>query len=280
MSPYSVSPGAAPGGGGQRPPPGSATLREKLVLYLEHIAHERGLSPNTVQAYSRDIDAFVHYVKGNNPSRTKDSESAGPQRQDVARFLSSLKTQGHKSTSIARTLASLRGWFAWQKNMRMIPDDPCETFQNPHRTKHLPQVLSEDEVTAMIDAADKTRDRLIIELLYAAGLRVTELVKLDLKDINLSQGYLRCLGKGSKERIVPFGEKAASCIRQYLEQLPRTPAATKFGAKAALRSVPLLRDKQGKRLSRLVVWQVVKRLAQRSKINKTLSPHTLRHSFA
>ena len=133
----------------------------------------------------------------------------------------------------------------------------------------------------MIRAADKTRDRLIIELLYGAGLRVSELVKLDWKDVNQSQGFIRCLGKGSKERIVPFGEQAAICLKQFLtEPVPAQKLTTRGAAPLNARAVPLLLDKHGKRLSRLVVWQVIKRMAVKAKINKTLSPHTLRHSFA
>lgn len=204
-----------------------------------------------------------------------------PTRQDIARFLFGLKGKGHSSSSIARALASLRGWFGWQKDMRMIENDPCETMQNPQQARHLPQVLTPDEVAAMIEAASKTRDRLIIELLYGAGLRVSELVRLDLKDINQSQGFIRCIGKGSKERIVPFGERAASCLKQFLTEPQPEPRVTTRGASILnARAVPLLPDKHGKRLSRLVVWQVVKRMAIRAKITKTLSPHTLRHSFA
>jgi integrase/recombinase XerD len=265
--------------------PQQLTLPQRLEAYISHIAKERGLSPNTVAAYKRDLTAFVKsfQVSGKKSEAVKQmqSETIEPTRQDIARFLFGLKGNGQSTSSIARALASLRGWFGWQKDMRMIENDPCETMQNPQQARHLPQVLTPDEVAAMIQAADKTRDRLIIELLYGAGLRVSELVKLDLKDINLSQGFIRCVGKGSKERIVPFGERAASCLKQFLAEPQPEQRVTTRGAKPLnTRAVPLLRDKQGKRLSRLVVWQVIKRMATRAKINKTLSPHTLRHSFA
>jgi integrase/recombinase XerD len=294
-----------------------STLRNRLRNYLEHVTHERGLAANTAAAYARDILAFIKSFEKANPSLPLSprlqsaapllapqsppppSQSPAPAsdvpansssvpncfieptRQDLARFLISLKSSGHQSSSITRAIASLKGWFSWQKDMRIISLDPAETIQNPQRAKHLPQVLTQLEVTAMIQAAESTRDRLIVELLYGAGLRVSELVRLDLKDLNLAQFFIRCLGKGSKERIVPFGSHAAECIKQQISEAPLVLSAiTKSGAKQTGRSVPLLRDKHGKRLSRLVVWQIVKRLAKRAKINKNMSPHTLRHSFA
>ena len=158
----------------------------------------------------------------------------------------------------------------------------------------------------MIDSCTATRDRLIVELLYGAGLRVTELVKLDVKDVNFSQRFIRCLGKGAKERIVPFGEHAALCLEQFLAERKNALAQVALSAKPvrrgrkikrvadqasepereakarknAARAVPVFFDKHGKRLSRLVVWQIVKRVAKRAGVTKSLSPHTLRHSFA
>ena len=171
-------------------------------------------------------------------------------------------------------LASLRGWFAWQRALGLRHDDPCDGFQNPQKAKHLPIVLTPQEVASLIACAERPKDRLIIELLYGAGLRVSELVQLDIKDINLNQGFVRCLGKGSKERIVPFGSQASNALTQYL------PEATTFCKEKNGKSQPLFIDRQGQRLTRLVVWQTIKRLAARANINKSLSPHSLRHSFA
>ena len=331
------------------------SLTERIRGYIEHVSFERGLSANTVMAYRRDIEAFALYflqkeesVQKTSPNSISNKKSAikstekkiatrtkapsnfielasscyaEPTRHDISKFLILQKSQGHKPSSLARVLASLRGWFVWQKNLKLIAHDPCETLQNPQHARYLPQVLTQEEALAMTHSACSTRDKLIIELLYGAGLRVSELVKLDVKDFNFSQGFIRCFGKGSKERIVPFGEHAAQCVKLFLQERqtehdavasrkalaaekkkgrkgvkPDSPVAaenavveiTNAGARsknkratsASTKAVPLFFDKHGKRLSRLVVWQIVKRTAKRAGITKALSPHTLRHSFA
>jgi integrase/recombinase XerD len=247
----------------------STSLSDTLRDYLRHIELERGLSANTVAAYQSDLLAFIRALKGNND----------PTRQDIARYLSSQKASGQSSATTTRILASLRGWFVWQRAVGLRQNDPCEGFQSPQKAKHLPQVLTPDEVARMLSVAEKSRDKLIIELLYGAGLRVSELTRLDLKDVNLSQGYIRCLGKGSKERIVPFGKLALAALKEYLSEPRKFPPPTK-SAPLNAKAVPLLIDLKGNRLSRLVVWQTIKRLAYRAKIQKNLSPHSLRHSFA
>ncbi len=273
----------------------SADIDDTLVRYLEYIAKDRGLSKNTLLAYRRDLTAFIEACQG---------KTTNLQRADIVRHLSKLKSAGHKSSSLARILASLRGWFGWQKNVGLISIDPTEAFNNPQRSRHLPQVLTPDEVAQMLALCVKSRDRLIIELLYGSGLRVSELVDLDIKDLNLSQNYLRCLGKGSKERIVPFGAQALSAIKDYQaeiqkqqvskkskktsrskprqpEKISKVPAnAMNKSSSANKRMEPLFKDLQGKRLSRLVVWQIIKRAAERAGIRKEMSPHSLRHSFA
>jgi integrase/recombinase XerD len=253
----------------QAPPLESPSLSDTLREYVRHIELERGLSANTVAAYQSDLVAFIKYLNGNND----------PTRHDIARYLSSQKAAGHSSSTTTRVLASLRGWFVWQRAVGLRQNDPCEGFQSPQKAKHLPQVLTPDEVARMLAVADKSRDRLIIELLYGAGLRVSELTKLDLKDVNMSQGYIRCMGKGSKERIVPFGKLAMEALKQYMAEPRKFPPTTKSAPMNA-KAVPLLIDLKGNRLSRLVVWQTIKRLAYRAKIQKNLSPHSLRHSFA
>lgn len=247
-------------------PPQSAPLAVRLSDYLEHVRKERALSRNTVLAYTRDLSSFVAWYQS-----SEQSPPATPSRQHIHKYLIRLREKGRSTASISRCIASLRGFFAWQKSMKLIGDDPVESIQNPVRAKKLPQVLSPDEVASMIDRCTAARDKLIIELLYGGGLRVSELTGLDLKDVNLSQATLRLVGKGSKERIVPIGQKALAALKEHLVE-------RKEDIKGRLS--PLFKDRQGKRLTRLVVWQIVKRAARRAGIYKSLSPHTLRHSFA
>jgi integrase/recombinase XerD len=303
-----------------------AGLTQHMITYIEYITRDKSLSKNTQLAYTRDLTSFVKYCV-----QSKLESITSIQRNDITRHLLSLKGKGHKPASLSRNLACLRGWFAWLKNTSVIKIDPTEALSNPQRAKMLPQVLTQEEVKKLLAAATKSRDRLIIELLYGAGLRVSELVGLDRKDVNLSQNYLRCLGKGSKERIVPFGNQALLAVQEYTRdesekraaadevvalkgnkkpaandrsssaiKLARERKAAEIKAAktaqstalsgparrrqalshAHVRVQPLLTGIDGKRLTRLVVWQIIKRLATSAGITKKLSPHTLRHSFA
>lgn len=252
--------------------------------YLDHLTRDRGLSPNTIAAYQNDLTGFIFWL----PPNTDRVD-----RAHVTRYLTVLKSSGHKPSTLARNLATLRGWFTWQKTAGKIDSDPSDGLINPQRVRRLPQVLTTSEVNAMIAAAATKRDRAIIELLYGAGLRVSELTNLELKDINVNHGFVRCFGKGSKERIVPIGRQAVHAVREYLQEQAEiaasksTPsggttsgAAPKVSARSAQISRPLFPDRVGQKCSRLVIWQVVKRLAARANVHKPLSPHTLRHSFA
>ncbi len=270
-----------------------------LNSYIDFVRSEKSLSVNTQMAYQRDLSSFVNWQRERvkTPAPAATIQSPPPQgsayfaptsRQDLQQYIGYLRQKGQKTSSIIRAIASLRGWFAWQKTSGFVKEDPLEAMHNPVRSKKLPAVLSKDEVIKMIEVAQSSRDRLIVELLYGAGLRVSELVGLDVSDLNLSQSCVRCLGKGSKERIVPIGRQALECVQAYLKEgkdesastaaLPETKTKANRQFKQQIR--PLFRDRAGNRLSRLVVWQVVKRLAKNAGVEKSLSPHTLRHSFA
>ncbi|MCC6980408.1 MAG: tyrosine recombinase [Candidatus Melainabacteria bacterium] len=279
--PHSVQPGV----------PDDRRINVRLNSYIDYVRSEKSLSLNTQMAYQRDLLAFLSW------KQAKDAANSGApaqptNRQDLQQYIGYLRQKGQKTSSIIRAIASLRGWFAWQKTTGLLKTNPLEAMHNPVKAKKLPSVLSKDEVEKMIDSASSSRDRLIIEMLYGAGLRVSELVGLDVKDVNLSQSYLRCFGKGSKERIVPIGRQALQCLQLYLNEQKVDPPFFLSGEQGQghqsvkqTRQVkqlirPLFRDRTGNRLSRLVVWQVVKRLAKKAGVEKSLSPHTLRHSFA
>jgi integrase/recombinase XerD len=260
--------------------------------YLRFLLKERGLSENTSEAYDNDLSAFIDWIlqRKENADRTA-----------LTRYLQHLKADGMQASTLARKLATLRGWFEWQKASQLITNDPTEGIMNPKLARHLPQIMSSSEITAMVAAAANAREKVIVELLYGAGLRVSELSSLRVNDINLSTGYVRCLGKGAKERIVPIGRAAITAIQIYfatderLNPPPLDPWKKKVGRPRAQRpplkpargkrainndSPLLLSDRKGKTLNRLVIWQIVKRLAEKARIKKELSPHSLRHSFA
>lgn len=250
--------------------------------YLRELAQERGLSPHTISGYRNDIVKFLRYASESN---------AQVNRQLLARYLSGLKASGAKSTTQSRNLATLRGFFAWLKAQHLVAEDVTEGFANPRLQKKLPQILSVTEVQAILAACTEPRDRVIVELLYGGGLRVSELCGLRQKDINLAHGYLRCLGKGSKERVVPIGKEAVRALKAYQTTQAKRDAPdvrdtkqtkdTKARVQARdLGMTPLLCDRRGEPLSRLVVWQIVRRLAKKAGLRKVLSPHTFRHSFA
>jgi len=264
-------------------------LEQQLKSYLAYVRFDRALSPNTVAAYKRDIEAFLQWMKS-----TKRPIDQIPSRGDISDFLAYRRKKGDRPSSCARTLASLRGWFGWLKDSGLSSDDPCEAVHNPQKGKQLPTVLTSSEVNRILAAAKTKKETAIIELLYGGGLRVSELVGLNRSDVNLDQGFLRCLGKGSKERIVPIGRAAVSAIRAYIEEERASyeaalavPQKPKRGRKRLNNPVqpqpgeePIFRDSHRARLNRVVVWQMIKRLAKKAGITKDLSPHTLRHSFA
>jgi integrase/recombinase XerD len=252
-------------------------LIESARRYLDFLSCDRGLSQNTIAAYRSDLSGFIFWL----PPNTERVD-----RTHVTKFLSFLKSAGHKPATLSRNLATLRGWFAWQKTAGKINSDPSDGLQNPQRTKKLPQVLTIAEVDNMINCAANSKERAMLELLYGAGLRVSELVNLELKDINLNHGYVKCFGKGSKERLVPIGRSAIAAVKTYMSEYHAAALAapvaqvTAKGRRTIARPQPLFCDRLGAKLNRLVVWQVVKRVAQKASIRKTMSPHTLRHSFA
>jgi integrase/recombinase XerD len=249
-----------------------------LRSYLEYLEKERGLSGNTVSAYRSDIGLFLS-------SLPPGTETIG--RAEFMSWLRLLKSQGNKPASLARKIASLRSFHAWRKLTGRSDFDPTEGFKNPNKDKRLPTVLTAQEVALMLEHAHEPREKAIVELLYGAGLRVSELCGLEHRDINLQLGQIKVLGKGNKERIVPIGSNAISAINLYINQTPEAQSSNystkpekKISNGKQKTNNCLFYDRQGKRLSRLVVWQTIKRLAQKANIQKKMSPHTLRHSFA
>ena len=236
--------------------------------YRYYLRMERKLSPNTVAAYGRDVSDFLDAAE---------IEPRAIRSEDIVRYLS---TRGDLSKrSQARLLSGLRSFFDWLILEGERKDNPCDRVDAPKLGRYLPAVLSVDEVTAIIDSVDTAsgawtalRDRAILEILYGCGLRVSEACGLLISHVYLAEGFVRVVGKGAKERLVPLGEMAADAFARYLDARP--PAA-----EPAFDDVAFL-NKNGHPLSRVAIFNLVKKQALVAGVNKEISPHTFRHSFA
>jgi len=243
------------------------------VRWLEELITVRGLSRNTVAAYGQDLDALRLFLEElSQPFSSLDEES-------LMLFAAWLRQRGDGSRTLARRLSALRQFCAWCTEENVLQDNPLALVDGPKLPARLPEVLSRDEMLALLaappvlgeDSRLGRRDRAMLQLLYAAGLRVSELVNLRPLDVDLQAGIVRVFGKGSKERLVPIHEQCIACLRDYLA-----------GTRPAFKPVDdeMFLNRSGKKLTRQGVWKLVKRYALQAGITKSISPHTFRHSFA
>jgi integrase/recombinase XerD len=245
----------------------TAVAAVSLDAFADALWLEDGLSKNTLASYRRDLEQFAMFL-GKTPLEKAREE-------DLFGFLASGRG---KATSAARMLSSLKRYYAWCLRERKIKADPTLKLDPPKRAPRFPKTLSEADVEALLAAPDATtplgmRDRTMFEVLYAAGLRVSELVGLKVFEVNLDAGVLRIMGKGSKERLVPLGEEAVDWVRRYLKEF--RPSLLKKKT-----SDHLFVTTRGAGMSRQAFWQNIKRYGARAVPDKPLSPHTLRHAFA
>jgi len=245
-------------------------MHEEIDAYLQHLTVIRGLAEKTVEAYGSDLLFFRDFLADLGGSLDQIDEHA------LFLYLVHLRRKGLKNTSLARNLSSLRGFFEYLVQERILAASPAALLDSPKLTRKLPEVLSRDEVLAMMERPAKAdrlgfRDRTMLELLYACGLRVSELVSMSVSDFDPQAGLLRVLGKGSKERYVPLHESAVSFMLDYLRHWRPL-----FGPK----NDTVFLNRSGMGLSRQGVWKLIRRYALEAGIRRTVSPHTLRHSFA
>lgn len=237
---------------------------------------QRGLAAQTVEAYLQDIKVFFHFL-----DELFGAEAVGKQFGDIDEntillYLAWLQSRGNVSRTLARHLASLRSFFAFALEEKRLASNPTLLIDTPKQGRHLPSVLTQKEVNALLaspDAANKSgyRDYCMLEMLYAAGLRVSELCHLTVEDVDLQQGVLHVYGKGGKERLVPIHDKMQRLLKEFLSvHRPLFTPADKT----------IFVNRSGKALSRQYIWKMIKKYAQLAGISKTISPHTLRHSFA
>ena len=259
-----------------------------LEAFRVHQNVERGLSPNTMAAYRRDLLQFGDFLRRRG---IDDWAAIGP--VEFQGHLIELTDAGYTESTIARHVAAIRMWLRWLLETRQVEHDLTPLLENPKRWKRLPQTLNLDRTVELITSPDPDhplglRDRAILELFYACGLRVSELCGLCEADVNTRAGYLRCMGKGRKERVVPIGRRARDAVEAYREHLRpdlvarglqtgRVPTPLTQKVRARL---PLFLSRNGVAMDRTAVWRIVRRYANQCGIRGKTSPHTLRHSFA
>lgn len=247
--------------------------QQQLEAFIDAIWMERGLSENTLNAYRADLIGLARWLYSNHQMNLLDAT-----RSHLLDYLSYRVSKGSKSRSAARMLSSVKRFYQYYVREQAIQEDPSDRIDAPKLGRSLPKFLSEEEVEALLNAPDLTdpigiRDRTMLELLYATGLRVSELVNLTLDQINLRQGVVRIQGKGDKERLVPLGEEAISWMNNFLEH--GRPKITPAGA-----SDYIFTTRRQSSMTRQAFWYLVKRYAKKVGIRKHLTPHTLRHCFA
>ena len=237
-------------------------MYEIISQYLEYLELEKGLSLNTIDAYRRDLYDFADGVESLDKV----------DRITINSYIRTLKERKLAPTSVIRKVASLRGFFKWTASMNILEKNPASTLEQPKVPQRLPKVISLKEIEEMLHNNLTSIEQVVMELLYSCGLRVSELVNLKLNDIDMASKYVRCFGKGSKERIIPFGAKALEAIKNYLPE--RELTLKKYN----LNSKRFLVLENGRFINRQDVYNLIH---QRGKlIHKNISPHTLRHSFA
>jgi integrase/recombinase XerD len=240
---------------------------EALQVFLDSLAVERGLSPNTISAYQRDLREHLAFLVSRGVR-----DLAAVDESHLIVYLGRLRRSGTAPATVMRKLSSVRGFYRHLAREEMLAADPTANLPAAQLRRRLPNVLSVEDVSRLIAQPDtKTprglRDRAMLELIYAAGLRVSELVGLSRGDLHLDLGLVRCVGKGSKERVVPVGRLAVDSVKAYLASRRDAAAALFLGNK-------------GRHLTRVAFWRIVRRYARQAGIRTPISPHTFRHSFA
>lgn len=248
-------------------------MKELIDTFLNYLSVERGLANNTILSYGEDLNYYIDFI-----ARAHIEALSNVTKNDIINFMLNQKDKGIAANSIARRLASIRMFHRFLVRERILKTDPSNLIDSPKLWKKIPDTLTFNEIDALLampNIREKRgiRDRAILEILYATGMRVSEAVNLKTNNINLDIGFLRCIGKGNKERVIPLGRKAIIYIKRYLE-ISRPYLLGKGSSEF------LFLNRFGNKISRQSLWKLIKKYANEARIKKPIRPHILRHSFA
>ena len=248
-------------------------IKSLLDEFLNYLTVERGLSKNTISSYGTDLAHFITYLEAKGVS-----DIDRLKRQEIMNYLLSLKEKDISSNSISRALVSIKMFYKFLMQERLAKEDVAGVLESPKLVRPLPNVLGMTEVDKLLSAPDTRdwmgiRDKAALELMYATGMRVSELVELKMEGLNLDVGFIKCVGKGSKERIVPLGKAAKEALERYIEKVRPKLIKSKQDSHVFI-------SRLGKKISRMTFWKMIKTNAKKARIKKDVTPHTLRHSFA
>jgi integrase/recombinase XerD len=243
-----------------------------LERFADHLSVERGLSPRTLDAYRRDLGRLIEYLATRDVRRPGEASPA-----DLREFVYALKDRGLEATSIRRTLSAVRTYYTFLLGEGLVVSDPTERVELPRTWRRLPDALGRQDIDRLLAAPDPGaplfwRDKALLEFAYASGVRVSELVALRVRDLDLEEGLAMVVGKGAKERVVPVGRAAIRALEVYLREIRPGLARSTEGA--------VFLNARGRPLSRMGVWKILRRHVERAGIQRRVTPHTLRHSFA
>lgn len=250
---------------------GDDCMENYVSKFTGFLEKDKKLSENTLQSYRRDIEQYMHYVTANN----LDFKTAT--KTSIITYLMYLQKEGKATSTISRNLASIRSFYQYMVRMKEIEDDPTEGLESPKMEKKLPKVLSVSEVNLLLEQPKCVdlkgyRDKAMLEVLYATGIRVSELINLNLEDINVEMGFIKCKN-AHKERVIPVGNKACAALTDYLTNARNAMIHTD-------NEQALFVNTNGSRLTRQGFWKIIKQYKTQAKISMDITPHTLRHSFA
>ena len=254
-------------------------MKEDVDSFLTYLTVEKGFSENTIDAYRNDLYQLANFVEEEAAKGGSLASWASFNRQGMLSYLLNLKERNYAATTVARKIAAARSFFGFMVAEGKIKDNPSQNVDSPKVGRALPKPISISQVRRLLEQPTKLstpeakRDRAMLELLYASGMRVSELVSLNVSDIDLEGGFVRCFGKGHKERLIPIYRQAALAVEEYIKE--SRPHLTYSDTERAL-----FLNRRGERLTRQGLWQILKGYAKSAELDAEVTPHTLRHSFA